>query len=184
MSPVPAKHSCAWGRVTDNDVAAAAQLVDHLLTTVERMDVHVAEAADGVVETDAVTVSEPARYCHGPDGGGLLRSRCEPRKGQADAQFAAADVEVSERPASGSVADERLYGEGPDAGRVRDRDVMRLVFHFGSGYGRSPVLGRAVCDLPADECGVEAQFSSWVHGVLQSSPTTLRRTSAASTADF
>lgn len=51
-----------------------------------------------------------ARYYHGPDGTGLLRSCCEPREGQADAQFADTDVEASERPASDSVADERLDG--------------------------------------------------------------------------
>src|SRR5215471_18770763 len=96
-----------------------------------------------------LTVSEPARYSHGPDGGGLLRSRCEPRERQADAQLAAADVEASERPASGSVADERLDGKGPDAGRARGRDVMRLVTHFRSAYERIAVLGRAVGDLPA-----------------------------------
>jgi hypothetical protein len=149
MSPGPVRRRCAWDRVADNGVAAAAQLVDHLLTTVERMDVHAAEAVGGVVETDAIAVSEPARHCHGPDGSGLLRSRCKPRERQADAQFAAADIEASERPASGSVADERLDGEGPEARRVRSRDVMRLVSHFRSAYGRIAVLGRAVGDLPA-----------------------------------
>jgi hypothetical protein len=80
MSPGPVRRRCAWDRVADNGVAAAAQLVDHLLTTVERMDVHVAEAAGVVAETDAVTASEPVRYCHCPDGRGLLRSHCEPQK--------------------------------------------------------------------------------------------------------
>lgn len=137
MSPGAARCSCSPARVADNVVTASAQLVDHLPTTVSRMDVHVAECAGGVVETDPVHVAEPARYYHGPDGGGLLRAHCEPRERQADAQFADADVEASERPASDSVADERLDGEGPDAARVRDRDVVRLVSHFGSAYGES-----------------------------------------------
>jgi hypothetical protein len=85
-----------------------------------------------------------ARYYHGTDGSGLLRSRCERREGQADAQFADTDVEASERPATDAVADERLDGEGPDAGRVRGRDVVRLVSHFGSAYGRIAVLVSAV----------------------------------------
>lgn len=50
MSPRSARRSCACDRLADNVVAAAAQLVDHLLTMVERMDVHVAEAAGGVVK--------------------------------------------------------------------------------------------------------------------------------------
>jgi hypothetical protein len=37
------------------------------------------------------------------------------------------------------VADERLDGEGPDAARVRGHDVVRLVSHFGSPYGRIAV---------------------------------------------
>ena len=80
MSPRPARCSCSPARVADNVVTASAQLVDHLLRTVSRMDVHVAECAGVVVETDPVHVAEPARDYHGPAGSALLRSRCEPRE--------------------------------------------------------------------------------------------------------
>jgi hypothetical protein len=39
--------------------------------------------------------------------------------------------------------DERLDGEGPDPARLIGREVMGLVFHFGSAYGRISVLGSA-----------------------------------------
>jgi hypothetical protein len=104
---------------------------------------HLTEVASGVVETDPVHVSEPARYYHRPDGRGLLRSRYEPRERKADAQFAAAEVEASERPASDSAADERLDGEGPDGGGVTGCEVAGLVFHFGSAHEPTPTLGSA-----------------------------------------
>ncbi len=69
-SPVPAR--CSADRVASHAVSAAAQFVDHLLATVERVDVHVAEVAVGVVEADAAHVAEPARNLHGLDGRGLL----------------------------------------------------------------------------------------------------------------
>ena len=58
----------------------------------------------------------PAATVH--DGAGLLRSRCEPGERQPDPQFAAADVESGERPATDSAADERLDGEGPEVAGV------------------------------------------------------------------
>jgi hypothetical protein len=61
MSSASAGCSCPSDRVAHNVVAAAAQLVDHLLTTVDRIDMHLTEVASGVVETDPVHVSEPAR---------------------------------------------------------------------------------------------------------------------------
>ena len=144
MSSGPVRCSRSRPRVADNLVAASEQLVDHLLTTVDRMDVHVTQSAGCVVETDPVPDAEPARQNDGPDGGGLLRSHCEPWERQTDTQFAATDVEASERPASDSVADECLDSEGPDPGRVRGRDVMRLVFHFRSAYERNVVFGSGV----------------------------------------
>jgi SAM-dependent methyltransferase len=117
-------------RIANNAVSAAAQLIDHLLTTVDRVDVHVTDAVGSIVEMDPPHVTEPARYYHGPDSRGLLRSRCEPRERQADAQFMVADVESGERPATGPAADERLDGEGPELVRTTDREVLGLVFHF------------------------------------------------------
>jgi hypothetical protein len=49
-------------------ISAAAQLVDHLPMTVERVDVYVGELAGCVVELDAAPATESARYFHGPDG--------------------------------------------------------------------------------------------------------------------
>jgi len=106
------------------------QFFNDLLTTVNRVDVHVPQAAAIVVETEPPPVAESACYDHGSDGCGLLRSRREPRERQAHAQFAAADVEPGERPAAGSVADERLDGEGPEVTGVVGREVARLVVHF------------------------------------------------------
>jgi hypothetical protein len=106
------------------------QLVNDLLTTVNRVDAHVRQAAIVVVETKPPPVAESACNDHGPDGWGLLRSHCEPRERQAHAQFAAADLEPGERPAAGSVADERLDGEGPEAAGVVSREVAGLVVHF------------------------------------------------------
>jgi hypothetical protein len=54
----------------------------------------------------------------------------KPRERQADAQFAAADVESGERPTTGSSADKRLDGEGPEVGGVTGHEVLGLVRHF------------------------------------------------------
>lgn len=116
--------------VADNLVAAAPQLVDHLLAAVDQVDVHVGEAVGGVIEMDPVHVTEPASYYHGSDGPGLQRSSCEPRERQADAQFVAADVESGERPATASAADKRLDGEGPEVAGFTGREVLGLLLHF------------------------------------------------------
>jgi hypothetical protein len=104
----------------------AAQFVDYLLTTADRADAYVAATVGSIVETDPPHVTERARCYHGPDSHGLLRSRCEPRKRQADAQFMVADVESGERPAAGPAADERLDSEGPELARTTDRELAGI----------------------------------------------------------
>jgi hypothetical protein len=134
MAPGPAR--CSAIGVTNHLVAARSQLVDHLLTAVDRMDVHVAHAPSWVVETDPPDVTEAAPDYHGPNDSGFLRSRYEPREPQADAKFAAADVESGERPATDSTADERLHGESPEVGGVTDHHAAALVVHHISAYER------------------------------------------------
>ena len=74
MSPGPARCSCSPARVADNVVTASAQLVDHLLTTVSRMDVHLAECAGGVVEAGPARPRLAGRRAPpGADGHSLRR---------------------------------------------------------------------------------------------------------------
>jgi hypothetical protein len=113
-----------------NVVTAPMQLVDDLLTTVDRVDVHVPQAAAVVVETEPPPLAESVCYDDGADGCGLLRSRREPRELQAHAQLAAANVESDERPAARPAADERLDREGPEVVGVVDCEVAGLVVHF------------------------------------------------------
>src|SRR5262249_35462272 len=121
---------CSVSGVVSNLVTAPMQVVNDLLTTVDRVDAHVPQAAAIVVETERPPLAEPACYDNGSDGRSLLRSRREPRERQAHAQFAAADVEPGERPAADSVADERLDGEGPEV--VVGREDAGLVLHLAS----------------------------------------------------
>lgn len=127
VAPVSAR---SFPGLNNNVASAAAQFLDYLLEAEWRVDVDVAEVACSVIETDPGQVTEPVRNHDGPDLRGLLRSRYEPRERQADAHFAAADVEPGERPATDSVADERLDGEGPDGGGVMRLETMGLVIHF------------------------------------------------------
>jgi hypothetical protein len=70
IPPTPAR--CFPNRIANYVVSAAAQFVDHPRATVYRVDVHVAEVAGSVIETDTVQATDPAPYYHGSDGRGLL----------------------------------------------------------------------------------------------------------------